>query len=364
MPKLKAKKAAAPAKVDVRPMAPVPALAADLQTLQRQRAATLKSRNMQANRLTAVVAGTLGYTAGLPEKERRKKFAEADAVIKSVRSGEREHEWAGFINESRAGIEALERHKAALERSMRRLARQLPVAAWVEAPEQSGFGLLFLAIVVGETGDLSNYANPAKVWRRLGCAPFSYGGQTHMGATWRAGKEGKLPAEAWSEYGYSPRRRSIAYLIGEGIVKQNFVCKGTGEASQAMTTNEVLPSSPDHNQNFVAGVTGESQVGTGAAVAGRRATESANGNGTGETAGETDSYSAGPYRSRYDQAKVRAKEAHPDWPALRCHRHAMLLATKLLLKRLWCAWRRGNGDSTCATETAFAAPASAAPASA
>ena len=56
---------------------PVPQVAAELQDLQRRRSIVIKSRNMQANRLQAIVAGTLGYHSGMAEKERTKKFAEA-----------------------------------------------------------------------------------------------------------------------------------------------------------------------------------------------------------------------------------------------------------------------------------------------
>jgi hypothetical protein len=152
--------------------------------------------------------------------------------------------------------------------------------------------------VIGETGDLSNYANPAKVWRRLGCAPFTKDQETLMGATWRGrsnGKRGtKLHASDWEEFGYSPRRRSISYLIGEGIVKANGL---------------------------------------------------------------------GPYRKRYDTVKKDYPKKHPDRVKCpdckgsgegkrakcskckgagklmkRAHLHAMLLATKSLLKELWVVW--------------------------
>jgi len=262
----------------------VPTVAAKLQQFQRQRAIVLKSRIMQANRLQAVVAGTLGYQSNMPEKERLKKFAEASALIKQIAEGTADHPLREVIKTTLVGINSFDALKGDLEKEMVRLAKQLPVARWVGQPEQRGFGLLFLAVVVGETGDLSNYPNPAKVWRRLGCAPWTCGGKTLMGATWRGGKEGKLPAAEWESFGYSPRRRSIAYLIGEGAVKQNFV---SGEGAD---DTEPPPASP------------------------------------------------GPYRARYDAAKVLAKAKHPDWSDLRCHRHGMLLATKLLLKNLWVEW--------------------------
>lgn len=249
----------------------VSAIATELQALQRQRAAVLKSKLMNANRLQAIVAGTLGFDSKMPEKERKKVFANASALIDLVSKGEAESPLKTLILTSLIGIDAFDDMKTAIEKEMVKLAKTLPAAKWVAKHEQRGFGLLFLAIVIGETGDLGNYANPGKVWRRLGCAPWTFEGKTAMGATWRAGKEGKLPASEWEQFGYSPRRRSIAYLIGEGIVKQN---------------------------------------------------------------------QDGPYRKRYDEAKEKCQKLHPDFKPLRCHLHGMLLATKLLLRELWCEWNK------------------------
>ena len=76
---------------------------------------------------------------------------------------------------------------------------------------------------------------------------------------------------------------------------------------------------------------------------------------------------SGPYRRRFDEAKAKAMANRPDWTncktcnglgksakgtkceacsgkgklAMRCHKHGMLLATKLLLKNLWAEW---NGN--------------------
>jgi hypothetical protein len=278
----------------------------EIQGLQRRRAATLKLRNMQANALRSIVATSLGYHAGLDEKNRAKLFTEAAAVIAAVRGGEDvDTPWRPIISATLVGIDAHDGQKKALEKAMVKYARRLPVIGWVNAPEQRGFGGLFLAIVVGEAGDLANYANPAKLWKRMGCAPHQYAGVTQMPSTWRGGKPQKLPADEWATVGYSPRRRSIAYLIGEGIVKQNTVRAG-GESASA---TEGAPA-------------------------------------------------PGPYRLRYETAKAALAAAHPDdpsYPKLRCHRHGMLLATKMLLRRLWIEWNQTGGDSSAVTDSPGAA---------
>lgn len=203
--------------------AAVAATSLKLRALQRQRTIVMKSRNMNANRLQAIVAGTIGYSANMTEGDRKKKFQEASALIKAVVDDGEDHPMADVIRVSAIGIEAFENMKASLEKAMVKAAKTLPVMDWVRHPDQRGFGELFLAIVIGETGDLNLYENPAKVWRRMACAPWEFDGRCLMGATWRSGKEGRLPSEEWEKYGYSPRRRSISYLIGESLVKSNGV---------------------------------------------------------------------------------------------------------------------------------------------
>lgn len=204
------------------PRMDVATLSKELQDLQRERVQYIKSKNMVANRLRAIVATLSGYRTEWTDEERKKAFKEAQDLIDRIRKGEEPgHPLGKVVVAHTEAIALFEEPLAELEKSMVRLAEILPVAKWVLSPDQKGFGLLGLAIVVGECGNLSDYANPAKVWKRLGCAPFTSGGKTLMGSTWRRGKEGSLNSEEWTAFGYSPRRRSIAYLIGDGLMKQN-----------------------------------------------------------------------------------------------------------------------------------------------
>jgi hypothetical protein len=292
----------------------VAAVSAELVDLQRQRAIVIKSRNMQANRIQAIIAGTLGYCARMEEKDRRKLFSQASELIDDVVAGKVQHRYEKVITTTMIGIKAFEAMKENLEDRMTELARKLPVISWVEHEDRSGFSPLGLAIVVGEAGDLGTYANPAKVWRRFSCAPWSFEGKTLMGATWRVGKEGKLPTAEWTNYGYSPRRRSIAYLIGENIVKQNYhVSPDAPKRSRAgkPTLKELKAlgkNSPEYKKYL-------------------------------EEKEERKKFlKDGPYRARYTAVRERVKEVHPDWTDLRQHRHAMLLATKMLLRDLWVVW--------------------------
>ena len=97
------------------------------------------------------------------------------------------------------------------ERACEKLAKTLPVwSAWGEGVR--GFGPLSLAQIVGEAGDLSNYDNPAKLWKRMGL------GLVNEGGVWGRQRKRVDPALA-AEHGYSPNRRSIMYCIGESLVR-------------------------------------------------------------------------------------------------------------------------------------------------
>lgn len=310
--------------------------------LQRRRTRLMKTRNMNSNRLEAVVASDLGYHSGMKEGDRKKLFNEARKVIKGVDGGESDYGYADVVEAHLQAIACFEKPLADVTQSMEALAQKLPVADWVRQPEQRGFKWLFLAIVIGETGDLANYANPAKVWRRMGCAPFTFDGKTLMGATWKSGKNGKLTSEAWSEFGYSPRRRSIAYQIGANFMMQNFLKNGKGNGDIPAVTDRI---GVYHSR------AGESTNVTESPGAGTNG-----GNGHGEEKVVNGNLSAGPYRLRYDEAKAIMKTNHPDYPAQRCHLHGMLLATKLLLKNLWVEWNKGGGGAAVVAERASAAP--------
>ncbi len=83
-------------------------------------------------------------------------------------------------------------------------AKALPARALAFADETRGFGRPSLAQIVAEAGDLSHYANPAKLWSRMGLG---------------------LSPEHSSRYeGRSPRRRAIMAVIGGNFLKVKGGC--------------------------------------------------------------------------------------------------------------------------------------------
>jgi len=273
----------------------VAAISTELQSLQKQRAWYMKSRNMIANRLQATVAGTIGYHTNMDPVKRKGVFAEATKLIRQTVDGDAEPECKSLILTTMIAVDAYNHAKTAIEKEMTKAVKSLPIAEWVAQPDQRGFGILFTGIIIGETGDLCNYANPGKVWRRLGCAPWTKDGETLMGATWKGrskSKGNKLHAADWEEFGYSPRRRSIAYLIGDGLIKQNG--DGPYRARWLEAKVRALETHPEWEW--------------------KPCEKCKTAEGTCKTCGGTGQKCG------------------------RAHSHGMLLASKLLLKNLWIEW--------------------------
>ena len=94
---------------------------------------------------------------------------------------------------------------------MDRLARTLPAWQWFEG-HVFKTSAVSLAVIVGEAGDLSRYANPAKLWKRMGVA---------LVGDVRQGGLAKNAAKAeWIAHGYSRQRRSRLWNIGDSLVKK------------------------------------------------------------------------------------------------------------------------------------------------
>lgn len=161
----------------------------------------------------------LGWRVDAPEKDRKAVALRAKAILGAVEAKQK-----GKVTDfddpslaemrpvvtaaiaSRAPFEAVEKEA---EKNMRRLVRTLPVYAW--AAEQRGLGEMGLAQIIAEAGDLSDYDNPAKLWKRMGLAVIQ--GR-------RQGAPGEKAGNAdWVAHGYNAARRSIMWNIGQSLMK-------------------------------------------------------------------------------------------------------------------------------------------------
>lgn len=99
----------------------------------------------------------------------------------------------------------LNEQRAACEKELTKAAKELPVWAWVESIR--GFGAGSLVAIVGEAGDLSQYSNPAKLWKRMGLAVIN------------GGRQRKVSGVDALDHGYAPHRRSIVWNLGDSMLK-------------------------------------------------------------------------------------------------------------------------------------------------
>lgn len=318
---------------------------AELRQLQRQRVFYMKFRIKLENNLTAGIASMCGYYAGIEsEKERKEAWDKGRKAIKDIRGGfcETDLDSADLIDVVQCAdlaIDGISANEKGLQKRMVKLAKQLPVAEWCSHEDRKGFGLLSLATVVGECGDLSNYANPGKLWRRMGLAPYTSKGKVHMGQTWKieGWRPHSLTAAEWCDFGYSPRRRSIAFNIGECLIKQN----GSGPYRRRWidAKKRAFETHPEWNWKDCekcGGTVPETEQNPAARKTKRR-----------DPHFETDDSDAAKNRAGDDRRGTVESDACPTCgglgkKCLHAHKHGMLLATKMLLRDLWIEWNDGG----------------------
>ena len=143
-----------------------------LTVAHRTREDYMKSRMAFANNMKAVHRNATKRGVELEIKEGLDKFISAD-----------EKKW---------------------EKAMSAIAKQLPLHDWFCS--HLGCSTLGFASILAEAGDLSNYPNPAKLWRRFGLDVWE--GEANKNRT------------KGVNTGYSKRRRMIAYRIGSAIIKK------------------------------------------------------------------------------------------------------------------------------------------------
>lgn len=136
------------------------------------------------------------------------------------------------LTEARDGIEA---HRAAVERRLVKLAKAMPVASWVQGVR--GVGLLSLAAIIGEAGDLAAYPAHSKLWKRLGLAVMPDGA-----------RQRRIAGSGAVEHGYSPARRSVVWNIGACIVKAGGPLKEVYDARKEYELSRVESRAHAHNR--------------------------------------------------------------------------------------------------------------------
>lgn len=184
-----------------------------------RRQAAIKAQRRLDQAAGAMARRLCGWSPDLDEKERKRLNTRAENIVAALEKGhdvKAEDELVAeqllpFIHATLAGRAPFDTLRKNAEKVLAQRAKHLPVWPWIDAIRGADAG--GLAALVGEAGDLLNYATPAKLWKRLGLAVMS--GQ-------RQGNPGKAAtAEDWIRHGYSGRRRSIVWNIGHALVMCN-----------------------------------------------------------------------------------------------------------------------------------------------
>ena len=271
-------------------------ICAALQELQVRRKFCIKLSVKMTNAATALIRRGLDFDPGADEDKREAIKARAAKIAGAVFSGKSLAEkdaaiadlFAAEFAMIGAGLGPVTARRNEIEKDMRKLARQLPVYAFVEGIK--GFGDIGFAVLVGEAGNLSAYPkDPSKrgydcLWKRLGLA--SYEGKAY--STWR--KAGGLSADEWTNAGYNPSRRAEVHAcVAESMAKHQL--------------------------------------------------ESA------EKSGATFGRPLGPYGEVYVRRREHTLVTHPDWTKGHSRDDALRVMTKAVVRDLWKAWTRRETNS-------------------
>ena len=212
------------------------------------------------------------------EANRKKESAKALVIIKAAEKGDGGLDLVVLVGTTIAARVPADTERKNREKTMAEIVLQLPVYAWVKSI--AGFGELGLATIVGLTGDLSNYANVGKIWKRLMLAPYDgFAGSTWKRETWRPRA---LTKEEWIANPFSGERYAMIAMIADSLHKKQVMGK--------------------------------------------------------EKSGTEFGKPLGPYGAVYISRRERTKDR--GWSLMRAHRDALRIMVKTLIRDLWVEWQR------------------------
>lgn len=145
---------------------------------------------------------------------------------------------AAAIGPLLAGQEPIKAARKSCEKTLIALAAALPLPVVQMVETTRGFGYLSLAGIVGEAGDIGSYASHEKLWKRMGLAVMGDGGRQ------RRVKD----ADEALAHGYSPRRRSVAWVIGEALIRAGGPHKAIYDARKLIEAGRVATKGHAHNR--------------------------------------------------------------------------------------------------------------------
>jgi hypothetical protein len=267
----------------------------------------------------------------MPEKERDAINKRIKAMIKNARDTASElTQLVDSIDKGRAPFDSI---RDDCERDMETLAKQLPVYSWVAAIP--GAAALGLATIIAETGDLSNYSNVAKVWKRLGYAPYDgLAGSTWKRETWRTRT---LTKEEWIENPFSGERYALIQQIGESLFKKQWIGKERRQEIEA-----ALKEAPDASDETISKLFLAKEDSKRISVATVKTVRTYLAMiGDFDDGGE--GVPCGTYGQVYADRRAQTKIERPEWTPGHANKDALRIMLKEYLKHLFLEWRRLAG---------------------
>lgn len=187
-------------------------LIGSIRAWHRERCFAMEQRKRIDLALGSFLRTALGWRRDKSESERGRIAKLAQTIVANAEAGLPQSQFANVVQASLLSREPWDAIESDADKKLTTLAKQLPV--WSSfCADVRGFGPGSLAVIVGEAGDLSNYPDKSKLWKRMGVAVFD--GVRQGGLSKNARKED------WIAHGYSPLRRSRMWNIGDALIKGN-----------------------------------------------------------------------------------------------------------------------------------------------
>jgi hypothetical protein len=185
--------------------APVPVsdLCLSIKEKYRTRVDFLSAENRQLAQIKAICRRICGFNPVAPKAEKQSALLAAKRMFK-----EKPVKLLQAAMPLLDALDILHRYRLEAEKELLAVVRKFPVHKW--SMNIRGFGEINLANIIGEAGDLSNYATVAKLWKRFGVAVMA-------GHCQKRTKNKELAIAM----GYSPRRRAVLFNLGACLVKGN-----------------------------------------------------------------------------------------------------------------------------------------------
>lgn len=203
----------------------------------RQHQDLIKAETALTNRIKAkcrrVCAVHLGYAIPghrMTAKELKSVRSDAVDLFKSMKNGKKHELTVGTLIECApflAAHELIHNDQSRLRREMETRAKTLPVHEWVE--DIRGFTAFGLAQVVGEAGDLSNYPDKGRLFKRLGIGSIN-------GEAQRKFKDEKKAIL----HGYNPNRRAVIWVLADSLFKLNEYYRGIANKRKEFEVDKAL----------------------------------------------------------------------------------------------------------------------------